>query len=70
MMTLLPFPFFKKKSTLKGFQKNSSGILETFFDRSNDAPEIGVFWVFLTTCQKQKTPQIQYLQGFERFEGF
>ena len=52
----------------KGFRKIRAYIFKIAFVRSNDAPELGGFWHFLTMCKKQKALQIQYLQGFERIE--
>ena len=48
----------------KGFRSIRAGRIDFDFARSNYAPELGDFWCFLTRCKKQKTLQIQYLQGF------
>jgi len=48
----------------KGFISIRAEKIEINFVRPNYAPELGDFWCFLTKFQKQKTPQIQYMQGF------
>ncbi len=48
----------------KGFRSIRAEKMDINFVRPNYAPELGDFWRFLTRCKKQKTPQIQYLQGF------
>jgi hypothetical protein len=47
-----------------GFRKIRAAFFRKYFGRSNDAPGFAEIWRFLTIGQKQKTLQIQYLQGF------
>jgi hypothetical protein len=48
----------------KGFSSIRAGRINFDFARQNLPPGIGEVWCFLTMSEKQKTPQIQYLQGF------